>query len=96
MAEYLNSNFAAYVARLKAKHGDKFDGSSLAPQFAEHFGRRVEVEYSYGEKKRGWITGTTGWRPSLMILLRSDSMGSSWLVGEKDKVARVLDYGPRR
>ena len=50
---------------------------------------------SYGEKKRGWVTGTTGWRPSLMILLRRNSSGSSWLVSSKDKIARVLDHGPR-
>lgn len=60
-----NQAFRAYVSRLRAKHGDKFDPGSLAPTFAAHFGERVEVEYSYGIKKRGWISGTDGWCPSL-------------------------------
>ena len=90
-----NSAFKAYCARLRAEHGDKFSDASLAPEFANHFGNRVEVQFAYGEVKRGWITGTTGWRPSLMILLRSNSSGSSWLVSDKDKIVRVLDRSNR-
>lgn len=94
-----NKAYQDYVARLRAREGDKFDESQLAPAFAEYFGYRVEVQFNYAsgasETKRGWVTGTTGWRPSLMILLRRNSHGSSWLVSSKDTLVRVLDWEPR-
>lgn len=90
-----NEAFRSYVARLRSTHGDKFDANGLAPRFAEHYGHRVEVKFSCGTVKRGWISGTTGWRPSLMLMLRRNSSGSSWLVGDKDELIRVRDYGPR-
>ena len=93
-----NRQYLNYVSRLRAKHGDKFSDGDLAPQFAEHFGQRVEVRYDYPSgsiTKRGWVTGTSGWRPSLMILLRRNSHGSSWLVSNKDTLVRVIDRGPR-
>lgn len=90
-----NRDFESYTGRLLRQHGDKFDGSDLAPKFAEHFGHRVEVKFSSGEVKRGWVSGTTGWRPSLMLMLRRHSRGSSWLLADKDALVRVLEYGPR-
>jgi hypothetical protein len=91
----MNQAFNAYAHRLSIEHGSKFAPDNLAPTFAECFGQRVEVRFDTGETKRGWIGGTGGWRPSLMLLLRRHSRGSCWLVSEKDSLVRVLDRGPR-
>lgn len=81
--------FSAYCARLRAKHGDRFDGSDLSRKFAPFFGdrsKRVKVRFSCGTVKTGWVSGTTGWRPSLMLMLRRNSTGSSWLLSDKDQL----------
>ena len=91
----MNTACKDYCERLSKRHGDKFSAAGIAPQAAEYFGQRVEVQFSCGEIKRGWISGTTGWQPSLMLMLRRNSSGSSWLLGDKDNIVRVLDRGPR-
>lgn len=87
----MNRAFEDYKNRLRERHGGKFSDSGLSPKFAEHFGHRVEVRFSFGEVKRGWVTGTTGWRPSLMLLRRRHERGSSWLLDNGDEFVRVLD-----
>lgn len=91
-----NQSYLAYVERLRKQHGDKFSDASLSQKFASEFGDRIEVRFSDGTIKRGWVTGTTGWQPSLMILLRRNSSGSSWLLSDKDCPLQTLERGPRR
>ncbi len=73
------------------KYGERFDSTALAPQFVPHFnsGQRVRVRFSYGEEMTGRVSITTGWRPSFMLMRRSSDHGSSWLLGDNDRVVAV-------
>ena len=86
-----NAAFRAYVARLQAKHGDRFNAGALAEEFSAHFGPeyRVKVRFSYGEEKWGYISGTTGWTPSLMLMHNRRARGSSNLLSDKDTLLQV-------
>ena len=73
------------------------DNSELNTRFDSFYnsGQRVEVSFrdSNGKeykRKRGYIGKTTGWKPSYMLLLRSNSTGSSYLMGNNDTVLRAL------
>jgi hypothetical protein len=47
----------------------------LTPQLKGLEGRRVEVETTYGEKRRFWVGRSTGWEPIHLEVKRSDSTG---------------------
>lgn len=83
-------DYATSVERLRREWGEKFKTSGLAPQFIPYYnsGQRIEVDLGY-EVKRGYVGMTTGWEPCFLLLLRRDSMGSSYCLGPKDKVLRV-------
>jgi len=85
-----NRKFEEYCERLRAQHGEKFTRDGLATKFAPFFGQRIEVRFNCGTVKRGFVTGTTGWRPSLMLLLRRNSSGSSWLLGTEDTITQTF------
>lgn len=56
---------------------------------------RIEVAFcdSEGkeyERKRGTIGKTTGWKPSYLLMLRRDSIGSSYLINHNTKFLRVI------
>ena len=84
-------NFQDYLEQKKRACGEKFDPSSLNPNFVRYFEsqQRIEVDFGY-EKKRGRIGVTTGWRPVFLLMLRVDSVGSSHTIGESDKVVKVI------
>jgi hypothetical protein len=86
-----NQAFRDYVARLQAQHGDKFSTKDLSENFASHFGPeyRVKVRFSYGEEKWGYVSGTTGWTPSLMLMHNRRARGSSNLLGKGDTLLEV-------
>ena len=87
--------YCEYIVRLQRKWGDKFTDVGLTEKFRPYFGQRIEIETSYGEKIRGWVAGTTGWQPSLMLLAKRNSTGSSNLISDKDTLVRVINSGPR-
>ena len=83
----MNKAFDDYCARLRAKHGDKFSDGGLAHKFRPYFrGRRIKVRFTCGTVKSGTVSGTTGWRPSLMLMLTKRSIGSSWLLSDADEI----------
>lgn len=67
------------------------------PEETTYFGRwmmpdrsyRVEVKSQYGERTRGYITLSTGWSPSFMLLLTTRSVSSSYLLNDKDEIVAV-------
>lgn len=82
-------NFKEY---LKKKQQDlKFDSSELSKQYIPYFenGQRIEVDFGY-EIKRGYVGVTSGWKPSFILLLRSDSIGSSYLLNDSHKIVKTL------
>lgn len=85
------SEFDSYCARLQTQHGAKFSRASLSTKFAPYYGRsyRLKVLFSCGTIKHGHVSGTTGWQPSLMLILRATSRGSSWLLSDKDEILEI-------
>lgn len=86
------SKYTDLIKRKKKEFGEKFDGSGLAENFIPYYnsGERVEVEFSYGEIKRGTIGITTGYKPCFLLMLNKRSMGSSWTLSDKDKIVKVV------
>lgn len=87
-------SYADYIRTAKQRHGDKFDDSSLAPQFVRYFesGERIEVAGDEGEGyvRRGRVGVTTGWKPAFLLMHRTSDHGSSDVLGERDEVARII------
>jgi hypothetical protein len=83
--------FNDYCARLRKQWGDKFSDAGLSEKFRPYFrsGQRIKVRFSYGEIKTGTVSGTTGWQPSLMLMLTSRAMGSSHLLSDRDEIIAV-------
>lgn len=76
-----NAAFTAYLHRQALRYGEKFDPSNLSPVFAQYFqGPRIRVETTYGDgttfTRTGTVSVTTGHRPSLMLMHRSNDSGS--------------------
>lgn len=85
-----NREFDAYCGRLRAAHGNKFRDGGLSRKFAPYFrGPRIKVRFSCGTIKSGTVSGTTGWEPSLMLMLTRRSTGSSWLLSDKDEFLSI-------
>jgi hypothetical protein len=83
----MKRNYQELITRKQREHGAKFDTSDLNQEFIKHYesGERVTVNFGY-EKKRGTIGVTTGWKPCFLLMLRSNSRGSSYTIGKNDKV----------
>jgi hypothetical protein len=89
-------DFENYQERKRQEYGEKFDPSALAKKFIKYFnnGERIEVRFSSGEIKRGTVGVTTGWRPSFLLMLRSNSLGSSHLLSEEDEILYIVGKHP--
>ena len=79
-----------YVAKKKEEYGKKMDLTDINAEFIPAFesGERITVEFAYGERKRGTIGVTTGWKPIFLLMLRKDSRGSSWTIHKNDHIAQ--------
>ena len=81
-----------FIAKKRATYGKKFDDSDLAHKFIPFYesGERIEVDFGHGEIKRGTVGITTGWKPIFLLMLRKDSVGSSWTLRHSDKIVKVI------
>jgi hypothetical protein len=88
----MKKDYKSLIELKKARFGEKFNDSDLNKDFVKYFenGKRVEVDFGY-EKKRGTIGITTGWKPVFLLMLRSNSTGSSYTIGKDDKVIKVIN-----
>lgn len=88
----MSSFFEEYLAGQQSRHGAKFSEVGLARKFIPYFNnrRRIEVRFSCGTVKRGTVGASMGWQPQFMLLLRRDSMGSPWLLSDRDEVLREI------
>jgi hypothetical protein len=86
------TQYNSFIARAQKKHGSKFDSSALAEQFIPYFNnqQRIEVDFGY-EKKRGYIGVTGGWKPCFLLMLRTDSIGSSYTLRHEDKIIQTFN-----
>ena len=62
------------------------DYSDISKKFISYYesGDRIKVKFSYGEIKTGTVGMTTGWKPVFLLMLRSNSIGSSYTLSDKD------------
>ena len=65
------------------------DYSNISSQFIPYYenGKRIKVQYTYGkdkEIKSGTVGMTTGWKPVFILMLRSNSTGSSYILTDKE------------
>jgi hypothetical protein len=94
-----NHHYTKSVRRGQREHGSKWDSSALdaAAQFVPWFGTgqriRVTRNYSGGEPetRTGRVSRTTGWRPSFLLMHRSNTIGSSDVLGPEDRIIAVQD-----
>jgi hypothetical protein len=86
------SKYRNYLSRKINEYGNKFDQSDLSEQFVPYYesGQRIEVEFSHGEIKRGTIEVTTGWKPVFLLMLRSNSIRSSYTLSNQDKITKII------
>jgi hypothetical protein len=84
-------DYAQLITDRQRKYPDKFSAEALNPDFIPYYssGQRVEVDFGYA-KKRGTIGITIGWKPVFLLMLTKRSQGSSYTIGMKDKVLRVI------
>jgi len=86
----MGRSYADLVLRGRSHYGDRFSESDLAPRFRRYYesGERVRVRFSYGEAT-GTIGATTGWRPAFLLMRTARSIGSSYVLSERDTVVAV-------
>jgi hypothetical protein len=92
----MTETYVSTLARFQARHGDKFSAPKDVDHLTRYFnGPRVEVTGPMGVR-RGRISITTGWAPSLLLMHREGTVGSSDLLGPEDRVTAVIDKRSRR
>lgn len=74
-------------------NGHKYDPSNLTNKFYDYYntGQRIIVKTPYGEILRGYVGKTTGWRPSYLLLARSNSIGSSELLDDRYEIIGTVN-----
>lgn len=97
-----NETYEQWLNRARRKvpiaHQRDLDLSEIEaadPSLREHFGvERVEVTKTRSDGttwvRRGRVSVTTGWRPTLILMARVNSVGSSDVLGPNDKVTAVI------
>lgn len=83
--------YADYLARGRARHGERFTPPPAADRFARYMnsGQRIKVRMSYGEEVTGTVSASTGWGPVFLLMRTSRSMGSTHTLGDRDEVVAV-------
>lgn len=85
------------VLNLQRRWGDKFVEPEASNQQKIWFGdMRVEVVSPSGYTRRGTISITTGWQPSLMLIHRRGSSGSWDLLHENDIIVAAITKRSQR
>ena len=84
----MKRNYKEYVDNKLKQYGIEFDTSDLNENFIPYFesGERITVKFSCGEIKRGTIGISSGWKPIFLLMLRKDSVGSSYTITKKDEI----------
>jgi L-fucose isomerase-like protein len=93
-----DSIVASILADVRRQYGERADVADIAachPSLLRAYrsGVRVKVERTYGDgetyTRTGTVSRTTGWRPALLLMYRSNSAGSSDLITPDDRVTAV-------
>lgn len=78
------------IARIKNQKTGWRSKSELYGPFIGNEGKRVEVEYSWGEKTRFYIGKSTGFIPCHLEIKRSDSTGGGSVFADSIKSFRFI------
>ena len=69
------------------------DYSEISQKFAHFYDTDTRIKVGFTDKsdnvyeiKTGTVSKTTGWKPVLMLMLRSNSHGSSYILSDNDKL----------
>lgn len=74
------------------QHGDRADISAIAscdPWLINAYDSKVRVRVEntkWGDVRTGTVSRSTGWRPCLLLIARSNQVGSSDVLGPDDRV----------
>lgn len=83
----------AIKARYWAERGEQFDASDLNPIFIPYMytNQRIKVRFWGSDEhiKTGTVAATTGPKPTLALILRSNDYGSSWLLDRDTELLAV-------
>ena len=91
------SKYEEAMEQGKRKWGDKFVPPKVTTEQRAFFrGPRVEVVSPSGYTRRGTISITTGWMPSLMLMHRRGQTGSWDLLKVDDIVTAWIDSRSRK
>ena len=64
--------------------------ADLDMKFVPYYGSDERIKVKYGDEViTGTVGVTTGWKPVFLLMLRSDSVGSIYTLGKKDKIIGV-------
>lgn len=88
--------YQATIARLRAKWGDKLrEPVRDAARFAGYMntGQRIRVRFGGEDIRTGTVGMSTGWSPVFLLVLRSDSTGSPWVLDDAAEVVAVQRHG---
>ncbi len=87
----MTRDFNAYIARKRGEYGSKFDSSNLAKQFIPFFEnqKRIKVLDRWGDTLTGTVGITGGWKPTFLLMRRSNAIGSSTTLSTKDQIIAV-------
>jgi hypothetical protein len=86
----MNRNYKQYLARKFNEYGNKFNQIDLDNRFIQFFetGTRIKV-LTCGLTLTGTIGITSGWKPCFLLMRTRRSIGSSWTLGQKDKILAI-------
>ena len=82
-----------FISNMKPCKGTNImiDYSNIAQKFAPYYYKEQRIKVGFTdahgkvyETKTGTVGMTTGWKPSLLLMLRRDSVGSSYILSDKD------------
>lgn len=81
------TRYQAYIQRKQLEFGIEFDPSDLDPRFIEPFNRQNRIiAYIYGQRVRGIVGVSTGWKPVFLLMLTRQSRGSSYVLDQDAKL----------
>lgn len=83
-------SYRDYLQMKRTQYGERFSEQDLDPRFQPYYESQERIKVrTCGLELIGRVSVTTGWRPSFMLMRTSRSLGSSWLLGPKDKIIAV-------
>lgn len=85
------SRWQHFLLRKYEEYGERFSVEGINQDFIRYYEsqQQVKVRFEYGEVKTGRIGVTTGWKPCFLLMIRANSLGSSWTIGPKDKIIAI-------